>query len=194
MFKNYRLMLLCALVFGAAAVAGSIYTVNKQIGAVPVVVANQDLNGQKVITPGDVRVEPRSRAALYPDVLLSPDQAVGWVARGYVPAGTVLRAAMLLPPDRAGLSGALAQYPGKEGVAVKAELETDVAGSVRSGDSVEVTARHKGGRVEKLFDSVPVLQVNDKGLVLALTSDENARYQKALSEGAAIVCALLPKN
>ncbi|OAT83697.1 SAF domain-containing protein [Desulfotomaculum copahuensis] len=194
MFKNYRLMLIFALVFGALAVAGSIYTVQNKIGAVPVVVAYQNLDDQKVITPGDIRVEPIPRAALYPDALTSPNQAVGWVARGYIPAGTVLRASMLLPPDKAGLSGKLVRYPGQEGVALQAGLETDVAGSVRPGDMVEVTARYKDGQAERLFNAVPVLQASDKGLVLALTSDENIQYQKALSKGAAIVCALLPKK
>ena len=194
MFKNYRLMLITALFAGALAVAGSIYTIQNKIGAVPVVVAYQDLNDQKVIAPGDIRIEQRPRSALYPDALSSPEQAVGWVARGYIPAGTVLRASMLLPPDKAGLSGELDHYAGREGVALQAGLETNVAGSVRPGDMVEVTARYKDGQAERLFDAIPVLSVNEQGLVLALTSDENLQYQRALSRGAAIVCALLPKK
>lgn len=197
MFKNYRLILIAALVFGALAVAGTMYTVKNEIGAVPVVVAYQDLDGvsnHKVITPDDIRIDPKPRADLYPDALTSLNQAEGWVPRGYIPAGTVLRASMLLPPDKAGLSGILAHYPGCEAVALQTGLETNVAGTVLPGDMVEVTARYKDGQVEKLFNSVPVLQVNDKGLVLALTSDQNTQYQQAISKGAAIVCALLPKK
>lgn len=195
MFKNYRLMLLIGLICGGLAAFGAVTAVNQKVGAVPAVVAAKDIEGHQVLAAGDVTVVPVPKAALYKDTLPAVGQAVGQVARGFIPAGTVIRASMLLPPAKAGISGLLSDYPGLVALAVKADIETNLAGVLQPGDKVQVMARYKdakGGRYEVLASSAPVLVVNDKGVLLGLTPEENSRYQQALAGGAAISFALLP--
>ncbi|CEP67162.1 Pilus assembly, Flp-type CpaB [Moorella glycerini] len=195
MFKNYRLMLTIGLICGGLAAFGAVTAVNQKVGAVPAVVAAKDIEGHQVLAPGDLTVVPVPRAALYKDALPAVSQAVGQVARGYIPAGTVMRASMLLPPAKAGASGLLSDYPGLVALAVKADIETNLAGVLQPGDKVQVMARYKdarGGRYEVLASSAPALVVNDKGVLLGLTPEENGKYQQALAGGAVISFALLP--
>ncbi|GEA16302.1 hypothetical protein E308F_25460 [Moorella sp. E308F] len=194
MFKNYRLMLLIGLICGGLAAFGAVTAVNQKVGAVPAVVAAKDIEGRRALAAGDLTVSLLPRSALYKDALASVSQAVGQVARGFIPAGTVMRASMLLPPDKAGISGILSEYPGLVAVAVKVDIETNLAGALQAGDKVQVIARHKdagGGRHEVVASAAPVLAVNDKGVILGLTPEENGRYQQALAGGAAISFALL---
>ncbi|HHW44750.1 Flp pilus assembly protein CpaB [Desulfofundulus thermobenzoicus] len=199
MLKNYRLMLVVGLICGILAAAGAIITVNQKIGALPAVVAARDIDQQRLLAPEDLKVVPVPRAALYKDAIPAADRLVGWVSRGFIPAGTVLRQGMLLPPDQAGVSGILAaKYPDRLAVAVKADVETNVAGTVRPGDLVRVVARYKSGqgkegRQETIADNIPVLAVNDKGVVIGLTAPENEKYNKAMADGAVVACAVLKK-
>lgn len=140
--KNFRYWLLAAVVFAAVAAVGSVQAVRSFAGAVQAVAVKRDVQAGEILTQNDLTLVEQARGTLYGDAVLSPRDAVGMAVRGFLPAGTVLRRSMLVPPQQAGMAGAVASLgPGYVAVAVPNTLGTTVAGTLESGNRVDVYSR-----------------------------------------------------
>ena len=142
MVKNFKYWLLVAAVFAVLAAVGSVQAVRQFAGAVQAVAVKRDVQAGEVLTQNDLVTVEQARGTLYRDAVLSARDAAGMAARGFVPAGTVLRRSMLVPPQMAGVAGSLASLgPGYVAVAVPNTLGTTVAGTLESGNRVDIYSR-----------------------------------------------------
>lgn len=140
--KNFRYWLLAAVVFAAVAAVGSVQAVRSFAGAVQAVAVKRDVQAGEVLTQNDLTLVEQARGTLYGDAVLSPRDAAGMAVRGFLPAGTVLRRSMLVPPQQAGVAGAVASLgPGYVAVAVPNTLGTTVAGTLEAGNRVDIYSR-----------------------------------------------------
>lgn len=178
--KNYKAWLILTVVLAVAAGALSVWLIRSYVGAVKVASALTDLEAGAVAQARNVTMVDCARGNLYPDAVRNPSEVAGMVTRGFIPSGTILRKSMFMNPQMAGISGQLSAL-GKEyrAVAVTNTMSTTVAGTVQSGDRVDVYASPKDAATHiKLLDDVLVLQAGSvktsegqqqsPGLVLAL--------------------------
>lgn len=141
-FKNYRYWLLAAAVFAVLAAVAAIQTVRSFAGVVQVVAVKRDVAANEMLTANDLTLVEQAKGSLYPDVVAAPRDAAGMVARGFIPAGTVLRRSMLMPPQQAGVAGSVAALGGDYvAVAVPNTLGTTVAGTLAAGNRVDIYSR-----------------------------------------------------
>jgi len=140
--RGYRIWVIVAVVCALGAAYLSMRTIQGYVGQTSVIVAAKDLSPDQVITANDLQWATYPKGALYRDTVLDPSQAEGYVAKGFVPAGTVLRGSMLAPGYTAAIPGRLAQL-GKDGtkyfaLALPENVLTTVGGQVFTGEHVDV--------------------------------------------------------
>jgi len=196
LFKNYRTWLLFATVLAVMAAVVSVYTVRSYVGTVRVVAVKQDVQAGEVVSAQNLTYVEWPRGAVTPDTLRSPQGVAGMVARGFIPAGTVLRTPMLVSPQQAGVAGNLATL-GKDyvAVAVPNTLATTIGGVLESSNRVDIYAKpdEKAPAPEKIASDVLVLRAGTvktpegeqqaPGIVLALSSDDLERLLPYLTGG-----------
>lgn len=116
------------------------------------------------------------------------------VAKGYIPAGTVLRKSMFHAMDKAGIPAKLNHMSDKVAIALSADLNTTLGGIVEPGNKVTVKASDKGATYH-LVTKTELLATPDKGtekaVVLAVTPYESHMIWDAISSGKTIWFELL---
>lgn len=140
--KNFKYWLLVAVVFAVLAAVGSVQAVRQFAGVVQAVAVKRDVQAGEVLTQNDLVMVEQARGTLYKDAVLLARDAAGMAARGFVPAGTVLRRSLLVPPQMVGVAGSLTSLgSGYVAVAVPNTLGTTVAGMLESGNRVDIYSR-----------------------------------------------------
>jgi len=203
--KNYKVWLVASVVFAVLAAVAAVSVVRSYVGAVQVMAAAKDISPGQVVGATQLVPVDVPQGNLYPDAVRGAADVAGMVAKGYVPAGTVLRKSMFAPPQAAGAAGQLALLGGDRlAVAVPNSLYTTVAGVLKAGDRVDIYALVKDGQPEKLISDVLVLQAGTvstgdgqqqqtPGVVVALTQEELSKVLPHLSgDQARLVFVLKP--
>lgn len=159
-------------------------------GKVEVAVARVDINlDDELSIPANVRVGEMQVGSLYSDTVRSADQLKGKSAKGFIPAGTVLRESMLQPAV-----GPIARLKsGNVAISVPNTINTTVAGAVKPGNIVRVKViDQKAPPTEKAcIEPVEILGVNEKGVVVSL-DEAGARILEEAKAGYTIDFELLP--
>lgn len=203
--KNYRTWIVISVVLAVLAGVLTVYTVRSYVGTVRVMAAARDVNAGQVVEAGSLVAVDVPKGVLYPDAVRNASEVAGMVAKGYVPAGTILRKSLFVPPQAAGAAGRLSTLGGDFlAVAVPNSLYTTVAGVLQPGDRVDIYARAKDNvPPEKLAQDIQVLQAGTvttkdgqqqtQGVVIALKQDELSRILPYLfGDQAKLVFVLKP--
>lgn len=162
----------------------------------------RDVQGGEKIGEADVEVV-QLPAGLFPDALRSKEAAVGKMARGFYPKGTVVRNGMvtaeevtLRVPERL---NALSES-GLRAIAVQATLENTVGRNLRPGDRIDLYGVGKG-EASLIQTAVPVLSApapskdgtgGEAALVLALSEEDARRLLEAIGRGSHLYALLRP--
>jgi Flp pilus assembly protein CpaB len=169
MFANYKTWIALTVVFAVAAALTAVSTLQRYARVVPVAAAAHDIQPDRVVTAQDLVVSNISKGSVYQDCV-APQQIAGTAARGFIPAGTVLRASMFQAGPST-IAGKLSTLEGEyAALAVANSLETTVAGAVNPGDRVDIYAVLPGqgrntplSRVLLLVDVLVLLGAVSKG-------------------------------
>lgn len=203
--KNYRAWIVISVALAVLAGVLTVYTVRSYVGTVRVIAVARDIDAGQVVEAGSLVAVDVPKGILYPDAVRSANEVAGMVAKGYVPAGTILRKSLFVPPQAAGAAGRLSTLGGDFlAVAVPNSLYTTVAGVLQPGDRVDIYARAKDNvPPEKLARDIQVLQAGTvttrdgqqqtQGVVIALKQDELSRILPYLfGDQAKLVFVLKP--
>lgn len=164
-------------------------------GNVEVAVARVDINlDDEVSIPVNVGVGEIQVGSLYNDTIRSASQLKGKSAKGFIPAGTVLRESMLQPAV-----GPIARLKnGNVAVSVPNTINTTVAGAIKPGNIVRIKIINKASTIDKTppmeiasIEQVEILAVNEKGVVVSL-NEAGARTLEEAKVGYTIDFELLP--
>lgn len=185
--KNYRIWIVISVVLAVLAGIGAVSAVKSYVDTVKVAAASREISAGQMVKTGSLVMVDVPKGNLYPDAVRSTNEVAGMVAKGYIPAGTVLRKSMFLPPRAAGAAGQLSVM-GEEflAVAVPNSLYTTVAGVLQPGNRVDIYARAKeSSPPEKLASDILVIQAGSivtsegqqqtQGVVIALKQEELSR-------------------
>lgn len=202
MLRNYRLMFFLFVVCAAIAAIIAVVTLNRASGLAQAAVAAANISEDEVASSRNVGTAKIPQAAVQSDTAASPADLQGMAARGFIPAGTVLRRSMFQKISASGAEAKLSLEPGLVAVALPVGLDTTVGGEVRAGCRVDVAAVKKDGSMVAVASGVEVLSVPDtssqnqnslKGVVLGMqkgAADQLLALEKA--SGSSIVMELLP--
>ncbi len=159
-------------------------------GKVEVAVARVDINlDDELSIPANVGVGEMQVGSLYRDTIRAAGQIKGMSAKGFIPAGTVLRESMLQPAV-----GPIARLKaGNVAVSVPNTINTTVAGAVKPGNIVRVKVIDKEApATEKAcIEPVEILGVNEKGVVVSL-DEAGAKILEEAKVGCVVDFELLP--
>jgi Flp pilus assembly protein CpaB len=181
LLKDYKAWLVLTIVLALAAGILSVWLINSYIGAETVLVNNIDLDRGAVVQPQALAQAQCPRGNLYPDAVVNVGQIAGKAAKGFIPAGTILRLSMFTDPQLTAPASRLTVL-GKdyEAVAVASGMNTNVAGTLNVDDRVDVYVYPKDAPgPEKIISGALVLQAGtskgpngalqqSQGIVLAL--------------------------
>lgn len=207
--RSYRLLVVLAVVCALGAALVSLHTIQAYVGQVKVIAAAKDLSPDQVISSNDLQWVTYPKGALYQDTVLDPDQAEGYVVRGFIPSGTVLRQSMLESGSVAGIPGKLALLS-KDGtqyfaVALPENIFTTIGGQVQTGEHVDVYLTNNPTPVASdvmVVAGIPSSTATDQpvnaqqGIVVAVNSAEQTALLPYLtqtgSNKASLVLVLRP--
>jgi Flp pilus assembly protein CpaB len=182
----FPVFLILALIFGIG-----FWNYMRSIGGnVEVAVARVDINlDDELSVPINVGVGEMQIGSLYSDTIRSAEQLKGKSARGFIPAGTVLRESML----QAAVGPIARLKAGYVAVSVPNTINTTVAGAVKPGNSVRIKIIDKESppNEKACIEPVEILAVNEKGVVVSLDKAE-ARVLEEAKVGFVIDFELLP--
>jgi len=205
--RGYRLLVVLAVVCALGAALLSLRTIQAYVGQVEVIAAATNLSPDQMISSNDLQWVSFPKGALYGDTVLDPSHAEGYVLRGFVPAGTVLRQSMLEPGAVASIPGKLAQLS-KDGtqyfaVALPENIFTTVGGQLQTGERVDVylsTTPTPLASDVVVLSGIPVSTNQpasaQQGIVVAVDSQAEAAMLPYLTQGnsakASLVLMLRP--
>lgn len=163
---------------------------------VTVGVAMTDIHTDDMASPKNTGPGQTPRGALQGDTILTPSDLDGMAAKGYIPAGTVLRKSMFQPMSKTGITAKLATMPGKIAIALPANLNTLVGGVIKPSDKVNIKASEEGKTSELIKEAIilttPNKGSNDNAITIAVTPQEAQELWNAQSLGKTIWHELLP--
>lgn len=197
--KGSFLFLVLSVALGLAAAYVAVKTVRGYNEVAAAVVAEKDILPYTRVAPEDVKVKEVPLAALPPDAILDPEEAVGKYLDSKVLAGEVLRKPRLadVRPDRGVLSARLSELesPRLRAFALPYDRNTAAGGEIREGDRVDLVASVKIDTGQKSLGVGKIIGRNKlvlrvipgeqgKGtVVLALTPAEIEDVAFALTSG-----------
>lgn len=156
----------------------------------------QEIKADDMASPQNIGTGQTPRGALQNDTVINPSDLAGMAAKGYIPAGTVLRKSMFQPMSEAGVPAKLATMPGKVAIALPADINVTVGGIVKSGDRVAIKASQKGQTVTLVTEAtvltIPQSGSKDNAITIAVTPQESQIIWNAKSAGQTIWHELLP--
>lgn len=185
--KNYKAWLVVSAALAVLAGVLTVFTIKSYVGTVNAAAAVKDIDAGQIVEAGSLAAVDVPQGIMYPDAVRNAGEVAGMVAKGYIPAGTILRKSMFMPPQAAGATGQLSVMgEGFLGVAVPNSLYTTVAGVLQSGNRVDIYTRAKdNASPEKLAQDIQVLQAGTvmtrdgqqqtQGVVIALKQEELSR-------------------
>lgn len=143
--KSAAFLLILAVVLSAVGSFYLIKSVRQMVGAVPVVVAKQDLPPHVKITPEMVEVKEFARGLVVKGMLPSPQPAIGRSTRSYIPAGTPLYMQQLAYPGDNTLTSQLTELgnPKMRFKSVQVDSITGFNGNIYPHDRVDLTGTMK---------------------------------------------------
>ncbi len=185
LLKDYKAWMALTIVLAVAAGILSVWLINSYASTVPVLVNSTDLDLGVIVQPQSLAQAQCSRGNLYQDAALSSAQVAGKAAKGFIPAGTILRLSMFTDPQQTATASRLAAL-GKdyEAVAIPSGMNTTVAGTLNVDDRVDVYVYPKNASgQQKIISGALVLQAGltrgsdgsvqqSQGIVLALDSKD----------------------
>ena len=198
LFKNYRIWLIMSVTMAVLAGIVAVSAVRSYVDTVKVVATTREVDSGQIVDAGFLTMVDVPRGNLYPDAVYNAGEIAGMVARGYIPAGTVLRRSMFMPLAAAGTAGQLSVMSENTGekylaVAVPNSLHTTVAGVLQSGNRVDIytQARGENPSPELLASNVQVIQAGftrdgqqrTEGVVIAVRQQELSRILPYLFGG-----------
>jgi len=211
-----KAFLLLAFMCAALAAGAAAWLLHVSLPQKTVLVAAADIGPRGQIPASAVRKVSLPAAGVPDDALVDEASLSGKVARGFIPAGTVLREAMLQPRWSAGAAGALAEIgPEYRLVALPVSLDTSVGNCVAAGDRIDLYAVGRDGRHALVASNVLVFsgpglpskppakglgilsgqqdqQKPPDALVLVLHESEVDRVVAALAESSRLIAVLRP--
>lgn len=208
MFKSHKFWLAATVILAVAAALIASTILRNYVGVEKVAAVSRDLQPDQVLTDKDLAIAEVVKGNLYSDAV-TPQQAAGKTAIGYIPNGTILRSSMLQSAP-ATISGKIAAL-GNDYVAVAIlnTLQTSVAGAVNTGDYVDIYAEVPGQgqnatvTTTLLAKGVLVLQgtttknneqkdQSTQGIIISVGPDDFNNLLPYLSgKNGQLVCALL---
>ena len=198
LFKNYKIWIIMSVTMAVLAGIGAVSAIRAYVDTVEVVAAAREVDAGQMIGANFLVMVDVPRGNLYPDAIYSAGEIAGMVAKGYIPAGTVLRRSMFMPFAAAGVSGQLSVMSENTGekylaVAVPNSLHTTVAGVLQPGNRVDIHAQARGENSlpELLASNVQVIQAGftrdgqqqTQGVVIAVRQEELSRILPHLFGG-----------
>ena len=154
-----------------------------------------EIQTDDLASPKTVGLGRTPRGALQSDTILNPADLAGMAAKGYIPAGTVLRKSMFQPMSNSGVPAKLKTMSGKVAIALAADINTTVGGVLKPNNQVTIKASDKG-QTEALVNAATILSVpnqgtSDKAVIFAVTPSEAQAIWDAKSAGKTIWYQLL---
>ena len=181
------------VVFAAIAAVSVAWGFNNMAGLTAVAVAQGDILADEAASPGKLGTTKIPKGAVQLDTIRNPMDLKGYSARGFVPAGTVLRKSMFQPIEKAGTVAKLSLMPGKKAIALDPTLNTTCGGSLKAGCYIDIWALGKDGSVDLMGEDIEVLSVPEQssGVVIAV-DDETAERIFRAHNSSSFVATLLP--
>lgn len=186
--QNYRKSFMIFVILAAFAAIAAAYGYNSTAGEVSVVVAKSNIKLDQEAA-GNLISSKIPRGALQMDTVRQPTELEGYSARGFIPAGTVLRKSMFQLGG--GVSAKL--KPDQVAIAVPTNLDTTCAEKLSPGNHVNIRIANKQGDTvtcQEIADNVEVISVNEKGVVLAV--DKSYANSFILGKSQTVVLEILP--
>jgi len=195
LFKNYKLIIGLAVIFGLLAVYSVHSYTSKKVSLRPAVLVKEDIEAGHQITEDDLVLEMKPQGGINSDVFSNPKDAAGQVAKGFIPKNTPLRASM----TGTGVSGNpvedLARFPGRVLLGFDYKVDTTAGYVTKAGVLVDVDSvkkKESGGQQKSIISGAPVLYVSGQGnsqsgkqsVVIGVLPEEKKNYLDARSEGA----------
>lgn len=159
-FRNYKLWLILSVVLAVSAGIAAVFAIRAYVGTVPVLAAKADIQDGHIMMKEDLTTVDCAKGNLYPDTLTDVKEVIGLAAKGYIPAGTILRGAMFAPAEDYKTASLLKKL-GKDyrAIAIPNSILTNVAGMLNPGDKVTVYVISKNfDKKLKLLSNCLVLQ------------------------------------
>lgn len=210
-----RLFLVLAFVCAAVAAGATAWLLHVFLPQRTVLVAAVDIAPRSQVHVSAVRKVSLPAAGVPGDAMTSEAALSGKAARGFIPAGTVLREAMFQPRWSMGAAGSLAEIGSEYRlVALPVSLDTSVGNCVAAGDRIDLYAVKKDGSHALVVSNVLVFsgpglpsrppakgigavggQAEQKGsdaVVLVLHENDVGGVIGALGESSRLIATLRP--
>lgn len=166
------------------------------------VVVVREIKPYTVISADALAVQDVPKSIVSSDTIMNVEDAVGKTSLGVLLPGEILRQGHVIDARYSRLSGSLSN--GKVAIALPSNLETTVAGTIKTGDHVDVYAAYKDYS-ELVLENATVKEkmagqssgpsgVNDSqdGIVLEINKEFLETYLSAVSKNAKFLVVLKP--
>lgn len=189
--KNYKTFFAAAVLFALLTAIVAAYGYNSMAGTVGVIVAKQDITADKQLLPEQIGASQTPRGAVQVDTINNAALLEGKVAKGFIPAGTVLRSSMFQSVSTAGVRAKL--KAGYVALALDKTIDTSCSDQIAVNSKVNIKSFTKEGTIENVATDIEVIAVTEKGMVLAMPVDLSDKLiaQKYLGK---LVLELLPAS
>jgi hypothetical protein len=198
--KNYRLMFGLFVLLAAIAAIIAAGSLSRATGTSQVAIASINIAADDAATVKNIGDAKIPQAAVQPDTALSLQDLQGMAAKGFIPAGTVLRKSMFQNISMAGAEAKLSLEPDLIAVALPVSLDTTIGGEIKAGSHVDIDVVTKEGALVTVAGNVEVLTIPDltqtsntgKGVVLGMqksVADQMVTLEKSNGN---VVLELLP--
>lgn len=189
--KNYKTFFAAAILFAILTAIVAAYGYNTIAGVVDVVVAKRDIKADETMQPEALGYGKTPKGAILNDTVKNPAELQGMIAKGYIPAGTVLRKSMFQTVTTAGARAKL--KPGYVALAFNKDLDTSCSDQILPNSSINIKSFNKDGTVVDVASEMQVICVTEKGIVLAIPEELSDSVIEQKNIGT-IVFELLPQK
>lgn len=189
--KNYKTFFAAAILFAILTSIVAAYGYNTVAGVVDVVVAKRDIKADETMQPEALGYGKTPKGAILSDTIRNPAELQGMIAKGYVPAGTVLRKSMFQQVTAAGARAKL--KPGYVALAFNKDLDTSCSDQILPNSLVNIKSFNKDGTVVDVASEIEVICITEKGVVMAVPEELSDSVIEQKNIGV-IVLELLPQK
>lgn len=189
--KNYKTFFAAAILFAILTAIVAAYGYNTVAGVVDVVVAKRDIKADETMQPEALGYGKTPKGAILNDTVKNPAELQGMIAKGYIPAGTVLRKSMFQQVTSAGARAKL--QPGYVALAFDKDLNTSCSDQILPGSLVNIKSFNKDDSVVDVASEIEVICITEKGVVIAVPEELSDSVIEQKNIGV-IVLELLPQK
>lgn len=189
--KNYKTFFAAAILFAILTAIVAAYGYNTVAGVVDVVVAKRDIKADEPMLPEALGYGKTPKGAVVSDTVRNPAELQGMVAKGFIPAGTVVRKSMFQAVSTAGARAKLEL--GYVALAFNKDIDTSCSDQILPNSLVNIKSFNKDGTVVDVASEIRVICVTEKGMVLAIPEEISGEVIMQKNIGT-IVFELLPQK